>query len=182
MTLLITYGYFRDETNVSQNFDDKIITNPIQRAQNTLSFLIGKAFYNEIVEEFESVDFVTGDNGSLFDPYIKQYLAWQAYEYYLIRSDFYESRTGLRKFNDENSEILPATEKADYIRSVKQWVAEYKGQMLMYIKQEQRIDPSKYPLYRDCGEKQGSGFHITAITAKDNRSKNINRIIRNNGD
>ena len=165
MNKLITYAYFREETDVSQNVDDKVLDNPIKRAQSTLKFLLGTAFYNEIETQFLAGTLTTA-NDALFDPYIKKFLAWQAYEHYATRANIYESRTGFRQFRDDNSDIASPDIMANIIREAKQWTQFYKGEMLTFIKQEQRIDTSKYPLYRDCGDKVGTGFHITSIRKK----------------
>jgi hypothetical protein len=181
MTKLITYQYLRQETDISQNVDNERLDNPIKRAQEDLKFLLGTAFYEQIESQF-TANTLSTDNDSLFDPYIKKFLAFQAYEYYISRSDFYESRTGLRRFNEENSELLSDSRFGDFIRTCKEWTQKQKGYMLTFIKQEQRIDSSKYSLYRDCGDKIGTGFHITAVTAKRKESNDINRRIILNGD
>lgn len=180
MTKLITYQYLRKQTDISQNVDDDKLDNPILRAQDMLEFILGKAFYEEIEGQFPSS--LSSDNDSLFDPYIKKYLAWQAYEFYLIKANVYESRTGIRLYSEENSEIASETIMSNLIKDAKQWTQFYKGEMLTYIKQQQRIDSSKYPLYKDCYNKEGNGFHITAITKKDNTNSKINRQILLNGE
>ncbi len=181
MSKLITYQYLRQETDISQNVDNKSLDNPIKRAQDMLSFLFGKAFYEQIETQFDSNNLST-DNDALFDPYIKKFLAWQAYEFYLVKANVYETRTGFRQFTDENSEVASDVVMGNIIKDAKQWTQFYKGEMLSYIKQQQRIDSSKYPLYRDCGDKVGSGFHITAITVRDKTNRKINRQTDLNGD
>jgi hypothetical protein len=178
MATLITYAYFRSETNVSANIDDSTIDNPIDRAQEMVKFILGRAFYDQIITQWNNgTPAWSADNEDLYDPYIKKFLAWQAYEFYLIRANVYESRTGVRTYSEENSGLASEIQMSNLIKDAKQWAQFYKGEILMYIKQEQRITPAKYPLYRDCGEKVGSGFHITAITAKDKTSAKINRDI-----
>jgi hypothetical protein len=181
MTKLITYAYFRQETDISQNVENKNLDNPIKRAQDVLKFILGKAFYEEI-EGQVSAETLTTDNEDLYDPYIKKFIAWQAYEFYAIRANVYESRSGFRQFSEENSEIANETIMSNIIKDAKQWTQFYKGELLTFIKQQQRIDSRKYPLYRDCGDKQGNGFHITAITKRDKTSQNINTQILRNGD
>ena len=171
MTKLITYQYLRLESDISQNVEDKTLDNPIRRAMDMLSFVLGRTFYDEIVGQFPN-SFST-DNGALFDPYIKKFLAWQAYEFYLIKANVYESRTGIRQFSDENSTIADETIMGNLIKDAKQWTQFYKGEMVNYIKRQQKLDSSKYPLYRECGDRVGNGFHITAITARDKRRKRI---------
>lgn len=179
MSLFISYDYLKDETAISDNIDNKVLKNPIYRAQEVLKFLLGTAFYESIESQVDSTYF-TDDDDALFDPYIKKFLAWQAYENYIIRANIYESRTGLRQFREENSDIASEVVMSNLIKDAKQWTQFYKGQMLTFIKQEQRIDTTKYPLYRDCGEKTGTGFHITAITKKDNTNSLINKRLFNN--
>lgn len=167
MTKIITYAYFRSETDVSENVDDKTIDNPIKRAHEQLKFILGKAFYEQIVAQFVASSFST-DNDALYDPYIKKFLAWQAYEFYAIRANVYESRTGFRTFREDNSEVVSESTMANIINEAKHWTQYYKGEMLTFIKQQRRIDSSKYPLYDDCHNKMGTGFNITAVKKKKN--------------
>lgn len=178
MTKLITYAYLRGETDISQNVDNEKLDNPIKRAQDMVKFVLGKAFYEEIEGQFP--DSLSTDNDALFDPYIKKFLAWQAYEFYIIKANVYESRTGFREFSDENSTIASNDIMGNLVKDAKQWTQFYKGEMLTFIKQQRRADSTKYPLYRECGDRIGTGFHITSITAKDRTSQNINRKIYNN--
>jgi hypothetical protein len=181
MTKLITYAFFRQETDVSQNVENKNLDNPIKRAQDVLSFVLGKAFFEEIQTQVLA-ETLTADNDALYDPYIKKFIAWQAYEFYAIRANVYESRSGFRQFSEQNSEIANETIMSNIIKDAKQWTQFYKGEMLTFIKQQKRIDENKYPLYRDCGSRQGNGFHITAVTKKDKSSSKINRRILLNGE
>lgn len=179
MSKLITYQYLREECDISQNVDNKKLDNPIKRAQDMVKFVLGKAFYEEIETEFLASTLST-DNDALFDPYIKKFLAWQAYEFYIERANVYESRTGLRQFEEENSSIASDVTMGNIIKMAKQWTQFYKGEMLTFITQQRQLDSTKYDKYRDCGNRSGSGFHITSITARDKSSRRINTKIESN--
>lgn len=179
MTLFVSYDYIKEETSISDNIDDKMLLNPLKRAQEMLKFLLGKAFYESIESQVESTYF-TDDDDALFDPYIKRFLAWQAYEFYAIRANVYESRTGFRQFREDNSDIASETIMSNIIKDAKQWAQFYKGEITTFIKQQQNIDSTKYPLFNDCGVRQGNSFHITAITKKDPINRKINRQSFNN--
>jgi hypothetical protein len=181
--MMISYEYFRSETNVSQNIDDSTIHNPINRAHEMLKFILGTAFYEEIVTQWnDGQPSWSTDNEALYDPYIMKFLAWQAYEFYAIRANVYESRSGFRQFSEQNSEIANETIMSNIIKDAKQWTQFYKGEMLTFIKQQRRVDANKYPLFRDCSSVQGNGFHITSVTKKNKTSSTINRRIILNGE
>jgi hypothetical protein len=181
MAKLITYAYLRTECDISQNIEDKNLDNPIKRAQDQLKFLIGKGFYAELLSENDS-NSLTTDNSAFFDPYVKQFLAWQAYAYWLPKANNYTTKIGVRIFKEDNSD--PATDKSmgELIRDAKEAVNQYQGLMLSFLKAEQSEDSSKYPNYT-ANYKSGSsgGFHITAISKKSTTRGNIDNEIFSNG-
>lgn len=160
MSKFITYAYFRKECDIDNNVEDKVIDNPIKRAQETLRMILSESFYTEINTQFDA-NSLTTVNTSLFDPYIKQYVAWQAYEYWLEKANFNFTRSGVRVHTDESSEVATDKSMGELLRAAKQTTQLYKGLMMTYLKD----NSTNYPLYSDCGSKRfGSGFHITSIS------------------
>lgn len=168
---LISTQYFRKETDVSQAVDDVKLDNPIKWAESQLKFYLGTDFYDEIVDQYP--DSLTDDNTALYDPYIMQFLAWQAYEYYVVKANFSESRTGFRVHLEENSQIAGDKQMGELIRMAKQQAQFFKGEMISYIVKQKNLDSTKYPLFTvKCDTDQyGSGTHITKITGR-NRTQN----------
>ena len=109
MSKLITYAYLKVETDISQNIEVAQLDNPIKWAHDQLKFILGKRFYDELISQGTTnpTTFTTA-NAAFFDPYVKQFLAWVAYHDYLVKSQSYTTRTGIRVFKEENSD--PASE------------------------------------------------------------------------
>jgi hypothetical protein len=181
MALLITYSYLRTETDISQTIDNKDLDNPIKRAQDQLKFMLGPAFYNELVSENDA-NSMSANNTALYDPYVKQFLAWQAYQFWIIKSPVYATKIGMRQFREDNSD--PASDKiiGEMIRDAKETTQSYKGALLSFLKAQQTEDSTKYPLYTNKDHvSMAGGFHVTAITNRDKKSSDINRELFNNG-
>lgn len=180
MSKLITYAYMKGETDISKNVDDAKLDNPIKNAQDRLKALIGKSFYDEIMSQVITLpQSLTTANQNLFDPYVKQYIAWQAYYFYIVKANTYETRTGVRTFIEDNS--TPASDKimGEQIALAKQNVQFYKETMINFLNSAKRVSSSSYPLYTmTCGTTTGNGFGITAVSKKDTVAFKIeNRIV-----
>lgn len=175
MAKLISYAYLRKETQISQNIEDKYLDNPIKLAERVLKFLLGTAFYDELVSQNDSSS-LTAANQSLYDPYVKEYLAWQAYQYWLAKANLFESRTGIRKFKEDNSDYASDKDMGELLRIAKQQTEMTKGEMLSFLQAAQREDTAAYPLYRQsCMANSGGGFHVTSISNKDTTYLKIDR-------
>jgi len=115
-----------------------------------------------------------------FDPYVKQYIAWQAYYFYLAKANTYETRTGVRVFKEDNSD--PASDKlmGEQLSIAKQNLQMYKERLINFLTSAKRNSPTLYPLYTTtCGFKTGSGFGITAVRKIPTTENQIDRQIRN---
>lgn len=180
MAKLITHAYLRTECDISQNVDDKSLDNRIKWAQDSLRMLLGTTFYNEIETQYTAKT-LTSDNTALFDPYIKQFVAWQAYEYYLTHANYSHTRTGLRKHLDDVSEVISDKYMGEVLAFSKNKTAYYRGEMLSYLKQQQYADQSKYPLYdAGCNTNYGTGgVQISAISKRNKSYSEIERYKRN---
>lgn len=166
MSKLITYAYLKQETDISDIVDNKKLDNPIKNACDRLKFLLGVQFYNELVTQNSTLpNSFTSANLAFFDPYVKQYLAWQAYQFYIVKANTFEARTGVRIFQEENS--IPATDKTmgEQIALAKQQLQIYKDGMLNFLASAKRVSSSAYPLYNvACGTSRSNSFGITAVS------------------
>jgi hypothetical protein len=181
MTKLITYAYLKEETDISQIVDNAKLDNPIKNACDRLRALIGPQFYNELVAQvITTPKSLSTANTAFFDPYVKQYLAWQAYEFYIIKANSFETRTGVRIWKEENSD--PASDKlmGEQIAMAKRQTQFYKETMVNFLNSAKRVSNASYPLFTaSCGNITGSGFGISAISKIDTVGFSINNAIVN---
>ncbi len=182
MAKLISYAYMRKETDISQNIEDKYLDHPIKLAQTQLQFELGQFFYAELVAQNDASS-MTAANTALYDPYIKEFLAWQAYQFWAPKANIYETKTGFRTFTEENSTVASDKAMGELLRIAKQQTELKKGVMLGFLKSSQSLNKSAYPLYKNsCRTSSGGGFHITAISKTDNTYLKIDRERYNNGE
>lgn len=183
MSKLITYAYMRKETDISQNVEDSVLDNRIKRAHDQLKFYIGRAFYDELISQvITTPTSLTSDNTAFYDPYVKQFIAWQAYQYYITRANASETRTGIRVYKEANSD--PASDKTmgERVAEAKNSAIFYRDQMLNFLREQQRADSTKYPLYiDDCGVGRTAGFGITGVGKIDTTDAVIDQTLLDNG-
>lgn len=178
MSKLINFQYLKQETDIAGNVEVSELDNCIKWAQDRLKFLLGTLFFNEIYSQGTTLPTTySANNTALFDPYIKQYLAWQAYEFYVsMQAQSYSSRSGFRVHQEDNS--IPATDSmmTTRIKLAKEQVQYYKGAMMNYITQQQAISTSNFPLYLDdCGHKKYGGSGITGVSKIDDSQNKISK-------
>ncbi len=162
MTKLINYQYLRLEVDISQNVPDKELDNPIKRAQEMLEMLIGSGLYDEIISEFPNS--FSAANTTLF-PYVKKFLAWQAYQFWIPKANFKDTRSGFRVMREDNSDAATEKDMATLIRDIKMWAQTQKEKLVQFLED----NCTTYPLYDcECGNKKrtGTGFHITSVGKK----------------
>lgn len=182
MSKLITAAFVKAECDIDTNIPNQDLDNPIKQAMDRLRFLLGKQFYDEIVSQgVTNPTTFSADNSALFDPYIKQFLAWQANELFTIKSTAIRKRTGLRTHVDEVDQAAPSDVVNLHIKTAKEQTQFYKGEMINFILQEQQN--GKYPLYdEDCNtSKFGTGFGISGVSRIDTQDRNLSYKVINNG-
>jgi hypothetical protein len=164
---LIDYAYLKGETNMPQNIENDVVDHDIYRAQETMRMLMGDEFYQDYKNQFPN--FTTGSYSTLY-PYVKQYLAWQAYEYYVVFANYNVTRAGFRIHSEENS--VPATDiqMGIIIKDAKQQAQQYKNLLVDYLNGH----AADFPLYNQrCSTNlTGNGFHISAVKNKHRHDKN----------
>lgn len=169
MSNLISPAYIKKITGIADLIDDVELEIPLQRAQDRLSVLIGQSFFDQLMTQANTApqSFST-DNQAFFDPYVKEFIAWQAYEVYFPKSNTYQTRSGLRVFKEDNSD--PASDKnlGEQLRLIKEDVKLKKEKLINFLRTQQRITSTKYPLFTNlmCGI-TGGGFSISAISKID---------------
>ncbi len=144
MTALLDLDYLNTACFLSLNTDDKKYNMVLFMAQQELEQILGREFYEQIESQYPSY---TGDNSTLYTNYIKDYLAWQTYYYYLKFANEEATPTGIREFNDENSSVLSDVKLYAFEKNVLEASVRYKNRMINYIKEQQIRDSTKFPLY-----------------------------------
>lgn len=178
MINLIPLAYLNEACFLSLNVDDKKYQMVLKIAQDTLKSVLGEEFYEEIESEYEG-NTLSDDNESLYEGYIKDFLAWQTYFYYLIFANLDSTPTGLREFNDENSSIVSDVKMYAVEKNVMEFVNRYKYSMINFLKLEQEKDSSKYPLF-DSKCDYGFNFGITSVDKKSDALFKVNKSIITN--
>lgn len=163
----ITYAYLREETDLPQNIGQEQFEHKIYEAQEMLRADIGDAFYQDILTNFKAQTLSPAYN-SVFDPYIKQFVAWQTYELWLRSANFKPTRSGIRIHSEENSDVASDTQMATLIKQAKLKSEYYKNLLMGYLNNHS-VD---YPLFTSCGcgIKQSGGFQISAVKNKNRRA------------
>lgn len=174
MIYLIAYAYFRAITDVSESVDDKTITPKLKMAHDRLKFLIGRKFYDQLSSQYPST--FSTDNLAFYDPYVKEFIAWQTYAFYVPKANIFESRTGLRIFKENNSDAASDKQVGALINLANENAEFYKGALINFLTEQQTIDSTKYPLYTEkwASNKFATTFNITAIRGRDQRFSRIN--------
>lgn len=161
MAKLINYQYLRTETDISQHVPDVELDSPIKRAQEMLSMIIGEDLFQELEGQHPNY---TGANVA-FIPYVKKFLAWQAYQFWLPKANFKSHNSGMRVHREDNSDPATDAQMATLIKDAKMWCQTKKEQMVQYLEDH----ASDFPLYDahcNTNKRTGTGFHITAIGTK----------------
>lgn len=178
MSRLIPLSYLNEACFLSLNNDTKKFDMVLKMAQEDLKSVLSTEFYSEIVSQYPNS--LTTDNDTLYEGYIKDFLAWQAYAYYLKFANVNDTPTGIRQFTDDNSSIASDVKMYSLEKNVVQRANEYKGRMISFLKLEQSKDSTKYPLWTDRCDSYGLSFAITAIDGKTDTIIRINKAVTKN--
>jgi hypothetical protein len=159
---LITYAYLREECDLPQNLDDSDLEKHIYSAQEMLRGDIGDGFYQDFLAAYLAGP-LTGVYATLYNPYIKQFVAWKANEYWTVKANFLVSRSGFRVHSEENSVVATDTQMAEIIKDAKYKASYYKNLLLDFLSNHS----SEYPLFDKCNSNKSNGFGITVIKKKE---------------
>lgn len=178
MINLIPLAYLNEACFLSLNEDDKKYQFNLEEAQDNLYDLLGGQFYEQIESQY-SAGTLAGDNLTLYQNYLKKYLAWQTYFYYQGFANVNNTPTGVREFSDENSSIVSDLKMYSLERNISKKVNKYKNRIINFLKLEQEKDATKFPLYKQkCND--GFGFAITSVDKKSDAIIKVNKTIISN--
>lgn len=161
MAKLINYQYLRNEVDISQNVPDSELDTPIRRAQEMLAMVIGDALFNELDGQHPNY---IGSNDALY-PYVKKFLAWQAYQFWLPKANLKTHQSGVRVHREDNSDPASDEQMATLIRDAKMWSQTQKEKLIQYLEDNYQ----SFPLYDarcNNNRRTGTGFHITSVGGK----------------
>src|ERR1041385_6297731 len=156
---LIDYAYMKEEVDIPQNIENKDLEHKIYRAQEMLRMLMGDEFYQDFLTNYKANTFSAAYT-TLY-PYVQKFVAWQAFEFYVVKANFNPTRSGFRVHSEENSVAASDAQMAILIKDAKQQAQYYKVQLLDFLKGRY----SDYSLYSySCGTNlSGNTFHISAV-------------------
>lgn len=180
MISLIPIAYLNEVCFLSLATDDKKYKAASEEAHDDLAEILGGEFYDQIYTQYHTnPKTLSADNTTLYQDYIKKYLAWQTNLNYIGFENSDSTPTGRRKFLDANSELLSGVEMYALEKKINGKVEKYKGKMINFLRLEQEKDSTKYPLYHyRC--KENFSFGITSVTKKDYTLFKANKSITNN--
>lgn len=160
---LITYAYLKEECDLPQNIPDEDFEKKIYRAQEMLRMLMGDEFYRDFLTNYRASN-LSAAYTLLYDPYMKQFIAWQAYEFWTKQANFTPTRSGFRVHSEENSVAASDAQMGGIIKDANQSAQYYKVLMVDFLNGHS----SDYSLYTlSCNSNLvGNGHHISAVRKK----------------
>jgi hypothetical protein len=168
---LITFAYLKQEVDVPQVIDNQEFDHKIYRAQERLRLLMGDEFYQDFLTNYKN-NTLSSVYQSLYNPYIKQFVAFQTYALWTVKANFKETRAGFRVHIEDNSEAVSDSNMAIIIKDAKQ-DAEYYAKLLVDFIKGRSTD---YPMYQNgCNTNVGNSFHISAVKNKHHHECNCRR-------
>lgn len=159
---LIAFAYLKEEVDLPSNIPDQEFDNKIYMAQETLRMLMGDGFYKDFLENYKAN--TLSDQYKNLLPYMKQYIAWQSYEYWAVTANFKPTRSGFRVLSEDNSEPASDVQMSIIIKDIKQRAQYYKTLFVQYL----NVNKSNYSKYDlDCGNNlTGNSFHVSAVISR----------------
>ena len=160
---LITFAYLKNEVDIPQNIPNEELDHKIYEAQETLRMLMGDEFFQDFLVNYKNKTFSPAYQ-KLYSPYIEQYIAWQAHEFWTLKANFKPSRSGFRVHTEENSVIATDMQMASLIKDAKQKSQYYKKLMVDFLNGH----AGDYPLYNTYCRRDltGNTFRISAVKNK----------------
>jgi len=161
--LLIPLAYLNEACFLSLNIDEKKFKMVLKIAQEDLRDILGGEFYEEIETQYSATnDTFTTANATLYEDYLKDYLAWATYHRYLGFSQSESTPTGERSFKDETSDLLSDIALAGKEKNVESMVSRYHDRIINYLRLQRSIDSTSFPKWVD-NYKETFGWGISCI-------------------
>lgn len=163
MKLLIPLSEINEECAVTLNIDERKQKANVEEAQEDLKGVLGAEFYEEIETQYSpTASTLTAANLTLYEDYIKKFLAWQAYFYSLGFSQSSSTPTGEREHLDENSTLIKDVALYSKEKNIRRRADKWKYSLITFLQQAQARDANAYPLWKDCPHESLS-FAISSI-------------------
>lgn len=158
--LLIPLAYLNEACFLSLNIDEKKFKMVLKIAQEDLRDVLGGEFYEQIETQYAPAnDTFSVANATLYEDYLKDFLAWATYHRYLGFSQSESTPTGERQFSDDNSTLLEDIKLASKEKNVKAMVSRYKDKIINYLRNQRTLSSTAFPLWVDvCTEEFGFGI------------------------
>ncbi len=168
---LITFAYLKGEVDIPQNIPDQELDSKVYQAQETLRMLMGDEFYQDFLSNYKN-NTLSASYTTLYR-YIKQYVAWQANEFWTIKANFKPTRSGFRVHSEDNSVVASDIQMATIIKDAKQKSQYYKTLLTDFLKGHS----ADYPIYSlSCANNlNGNTFRISAVKNRHNHNCNCRR-------
>lgn len=183
---LIPLSYINEACAVSTNIDEKKLKPHLEEAQLDLLNILGAEFYEEIETQYSSSgDTLTAANNELYENYIKNFLAWQAYFYSLGFSQLESTPSGERSFSDENSELATDIQLYAKEKNIKAKAYKYQSAMIDFLRLQQTRYASgvsgayAFAKWTDNCRDQFQ-FGISGIGRQQTEIFAVNRAVKNN--
>lgn len=180
MINLIPFAFLKEACFLSDKIDERKFQPSLTEAQADLKNLIGGEFYDQIETQYSTVPpSLSSDNNTLYQDYLKNFLAWQTYYYYLGFANSDSTPTGEREFVEEGSTILSDVKMFSKERNIKNLAQRWKDRTVNFLVLEQSKDSTKYPLYVQRCDNEMS-FGISAIDKGSDALFKVNKSITKN--
>jgi hypothetical protein len=158
---MIDYAFLREECDYPVHLSQEDLENKIYRAQETLRMLMGDDFYQDFLTNFKAST-LSSVYETLF-PYIKQYIAWQANEFFTTTANYKLTAAGFVVHTSASAQPATDVQMANIIKEAK-YNAQYYKELLVGFMKNHSAD---YPLYDNCCcDKTGNAFQISAVKNK----------------
>lgn len=182
MKLLIPLAYLNEACFLSLNIDEKKFKMVLKLAQEDLRQILGPEFYAEIETQYSATnDTFTTANATLYEDYLKDYLAWATYLKHLGFSQSESTPTGERQFKDDSSEILTDLAMFGKEKNVKAQVSIYKNNIINYLRLQQSILSTNFPLWKNtCDNDFGWGISGIERDSHHDKMVSITKAVRAN--
>lgn len=172
--MLIELSYLTEACVLSQNIDERKFKMSLKEAQEHLRAVLGPEFYEQIETQFPS-SFST-DNQTLYDDYLKDFLAWQTFAEFIQFSQLDSTATGFREHKDDNSDIAQDVKFWSLSKNVRTKANNYRNKIVGFLSLAQERDSTKYSLFT-CKPTDTFAFGISSISGQDQGHISVNKAI-----
>lgn len=172
---LIELSYLNEVCFLSLNTDDRKYRMCLRMSQSQLQNILGRNFYTEIETQYEA-DTLTAANDTLYEDYLKDFLAWQTYFNYLKFANVEATPTGIRQFTDENSTVADDIKMYSLEKNVLAEANRKKFAITNFLKETRLNDSTSYPLWTNKCTSEMS-FAITSVDKCSNVMFRVNKSI-----